>query len=224
MGSVLQEVEVVVGLRQNVPDVGGNPATVGVHAFPVAQVDLHRAAQTSAPEAVAVVVALNRVLQKNPKARIGRILLQKMAYFAQVTGIPVPVKYERATYGPYSDDWTRLIRHMVNNGLLTEKHAGTRGAFAYEPGPALVSYAERLSPTLEKYQAAIERLAQVFSKFTNDQAELAATTLMVAREKASEDDIVADVLEWKRRRAKPYSEERVRKCLSWLRSEGWLRN
>ena len=190
----------------------------------VEQADLHRAAQTSAPEAVAVVVALKSALQRKPNARIGRILLQKMAYFAQVAGIPVPVRYIRATYGPYSDEWTRLIRHMVNNGLLSEKQIGTQGSFAYGPGPALASYAERLGPTLEKYQAVIERLAQVFSKFTNDQAELAATTLMVAREKTGEDEIIADVLEWKRRRTKPYSEDQVRKCLSWLRSEGWLRH
>jgi uncharacterized protein YwgA/O-acetyl-ADP-ribose deacetylase (regulator of RNase III) len=192
----------------------------------VDQADLYRAAQTSAPEAVAVVVALKSALQRNPKARIGRILLQKMAYFAQVAGLPVPVKYARATYGPYSEEWTRLIRHMVNNGLLTEKQAGTQGAFAYEPGPALGTYAERLSPTLKKYQDVIEKLAQVFSKFTNDQAELAATTLMVAQDNASasENDIVADVLEWKQRRTKPYSADQVRKCLNWLRNEGWLRH
>ncbi|WP_076606253.1 macro domain-containing protein [Cystobacter fuscus] len=190
----------------------------------VEQADLHRAAQTSAPEAVAIVVALKSILQKNPQVRIGRILLQKMAYFAQIAGIPVPVKYVRATYGPYSDEWTRLIRHMVNNGLLSERQVGSQGAFAYAPGPALVAYAERLSPTLEKYQAVIEKLALVFSKFTNDQAELAATTLMVAREKTSEDEIIADVLEWKRRRSKPYSADQVRKCLSWLRTEGWLRH
>jgi uncharacterized protein YwgA len=191
--------------------------------------DLDNASRTSPPEVVAIVLALERALKANPGKYVGRVLMQKLGYFALAAGIPAPIHYVRKSYGPYSSEWMVQIRHLVNNGLLLERRVGARDAFAYEPGPALRDYAERIAPSLKSYAAAVEKLGLLFARFNPDQAEFAATTHMVATELAGErktcvDDaqIIASVQQWKRRRGKPFAEDRIQSCIQWLRAESWL--
>jgi uncharacterized protein YwgA/O-acetyl-ADP-ribose deacetylase (regulator of RNase III) len=191
--------------------------------------DVDKARRTSPPEVVAIVLALQRVLQERPSKEIGRILMQKLGYFALAAGINASIRFARRSFGPYSADWMAQIRHLVNNGLLVERRAGPHDAFAYEPGPSLREYANRIAPEVERYTPAIERLARLIARFTPDQAEFAATAHMVATElgkkhggQVKDDDIVAGVQAWKVRRGKPFPEERIRSCLTWLRAEGWL--
>ena len=191
--------------------------------------DIEKARQTSPPEVVAILLALERALETRPRNDIGRTLMQKLGYFAQATGISVRVRYARKSYGPYSADWMAQIRHLVNNGLLVERRLGSSDAFAYEPGPSLHHYAEQLAPALERYGPAIEKLGRLFARLTPDQAEFAATTHMVAVELAAQGrgdvadvEVVAQVQEWKKRRGKPFPQDRILSCLNWLRTEGWL--
>ena len=191
--------------------------------------DLDNASRTSPPEVVAIVLALERVLKAKPSKDVGRVLMQKLGYFALAAGIPAPIRYVRKSYGPYSAEWMAQIRHLVNNGLLLERRVGARDAFAYEPGPALPDYSERIASSLKSYEPAVEKLGLLFARFNPDQAEFAATTHMVATELAAEgktrvDDaqIITAVQQWKRRRGKPFPEDRIRSCLQWLRAESWL--
>jgi uncharacterized protein YwgA len=191
--------------------------------------DVDKARRTSPPEVVAIVLALQRVLQERPSKEIGRVLMQKLGYFALVAGIAAPIRFARRSFGPYSAEWMAQIRHLVNNGLLVERRVGPHEAFAYEPGPSLREYAKRIAPEIERYTPAIERLARLIARFTPDQAEFAATAHMVATELArkhegpvKDDDVVAGVQAWKIRRGKPFPDERIRSCLTWLRAEGWL--
>jgi len=191
--------------------------------------DLDKARRTSPPEVVAIVLALERVLHGRPGKEVGRLLMQKLGYFALAAGIPAPIRYARKSYGPYSAEWMAQIRHLVNNGLLLERRAGPRDAFVYAPGPSLRDYAEQIAPALEQYEPAIQKLARLISRLTPDQAEFAATTHMVVTELAAkhgegtdDGEIVTAIQDWKRRRGKPFPQERIEACLRWLRAEGWL--
>jgi uncharacterized protein YwgA/O-acetyl-ADP-ribose deacetylase (regulator of RNase III) len=191
--------------------------------------DVENARRTSPPEIVAIVLALEHALQARPNKEIGRVLMQKLGYFARAAGIPAPIHFTRKSYGPYSTDWMAQIRHLVNNGLLVERQVGPKDAFAYEPGPSLREYAARIESAVEPYMPAVRRVGAFIARLSPDQAEFAATTHMVAtelyeRRKSEVDDseIIATVQDWKRRRGKPFPEDRLRSCLAWLRSEGWL--
>jgi uncharacterized protein YwgA/O-acetyl-ADP-ribose deacetylase (regulator of RNase III) len=178
--------------------------------------DIDRAQRTSPPEVVAIVLALDHAVRANSRKRIGRVLIQKLAYFAMAAGVPARLRFEKKTYGPYSVDWMNQIRHLVNNGLLAEYRSQDREGFWYVPGPSLAAYAERLRGQVARYRTAIERTGLLISRLTPEQAELAATTHMVATqtmrpgsECITDQLIIEGVHQWKQRRKEPFTEERI---------------
>ena len=53
-------------------------------------------------------------------APIGRVMLQKIAYFATEAGVPTGFIYEARSYGPWSADLKPAIAKLVNNAVIRE--------------------------------------------------------------------------------------------------------
>ena len=158
---------------------------------------------------------------------VGRTIFQKIVYFATESGIPTGLEHERGSYGPYARDLKRLVTILVNNGLLREEQKGRM--FSVRVGPTFDDAQTNYKNEIARWDEATERIADLFMRMTTDQAEIAATVHFAAkilslrnREKISEAEILAEVMQWKHRRRPPLNESEVALAIRNLNILGWL--
>jgi uncharacterized protein YwgA/O-acetyl-ADP-ribose deacetylase (regulator of RNase III) len=158
---------------------------------------------------------------------IGRIIFQKLAYFATESGIPTGLDYERGSYGPYSRNLKQLVTVLVNNGLIREEQKGNM--FSVRVGPTFRDAQKNYHRELEQWSETADRIADLFMRMTTDQAEIAATVHFAAKslskelkQTPSESEILAEVMKWKHRRRPPLNETKVALAIRNLTALGWL--
>ncbi len=179
------------------------------------------------PSWVVLVDILDKI-EKEPYHRpIGRILFQKIAYFATEFGIPTKLKYERGSYGPYASTLKKLITVLVNNGLIREEHRGQM--FAVKVGPTFSDARREYRTYIEQWNETAERIADLLMRMTTEQAELAATVHFAAKslaernqEKPTEQQTLAEVMAWKQKRRPHLDESQVAITIRNLAMLGWL--
>ncbi len=176
------------------------------------------------PAWVALVAILARIYREPYHWPVGRTAFQKIAYFATVSGIPTGLTFERGKYGPYSQDWTRWITRLANNGLVVETRLGRM--FAIKPGPTYQDALRAYRSRMESWRASVHNIADLFLRIrTTTQAELAATVhfsalqLMSSGETVTEADVMNDVISWKPR----WTIEEVALTVRSLGALGWLK-
>ncbi len=179
------------------------------------------------PAWVVLVDIVDRI-QREPYHRpVGRIVFQKIAYFATESGIPTNLRYERGSYGPYSPDLKRVITALVNNGLIQEEHSGRM--FRVKVGPTFQDARKAFQGEVERWSKTAERLADLFMRMTTDQAEVAATVhfatkclTLESKQKPTESQVLAEVMNWKQKRRPPLNELEVALAIRNLNALGWI--
>jgi O-acetyl-ADP-ribose deacetylase (regulator of RNase III)/uncharacterized protein YwgA len=179
------------------------------------------------PAWVALVEILARINAEPYHWPVGRILFQKIAYFATEAGLPTGLRYTRGSYGPFAPDLKMLETRLVNNGLVREQEHGRM--FVVNPGPTYQDAAQAYRADLERWEPIIARIVDLFLRMRTDQAEVAATAHFAAAELAQESGIrpsEAQVLDavrnWKARRRPPLTDEQVALAIRNLNLLGWL--
>ena len=179
------------------------------------------------PEWVAIVAILDRLERQPHHWPVGRILLQKLVYFASQSGIPTGLEFEAASYGPYSPELKRQVARLQNNGLATERQLGRM--FEVRVGPTYRDAVSRYRDRLEPWREAVDRTVDLLARMNTDTAEVAATVHFAAtsllkqhgrRPTASE---VVDAVEaWKIRRRPPLSRDAILDALVILALRRWI--
>jgi O-acetyl-ADP-ribose deacetylase (regulator of RNase III)/uncharacterized protein YwgA len=179
------------------------------------------------PSALALVEILEHIEREPYHWPTGRILFQKLAYFATEVGVPTGLRYRRASFGPFADDLGRLTTNLVNNGLIQEQRLGKM--FAVKVGPTYHDARIAFGKDLAAFEPLIERVADLLVRMRTDQAEVAATVHFVARELAStwkrrpsEKEVLIEALKWKSRRQPPLDASEVAAAIRNLAILGWL--
>ena len=187
-------------------------------------VQVHRRLQ---PGWVALVAALSELLSDPYHWPIGRTSFHKLAYFLTVAGVPTGLEFERGTYGPYAAGLTRIVSTLVNNDLLLEAAHGQKIEMRVgDTFPAaLTAYKDDLDPWREGIRRAVDLLARLRAR----DAEIAATVHLVASEATAEsgqlptdEDVLNEVMEWKRRKKPPLREDEVLNAIHSLAMLGWV--
>lgn len=180
---------------------------------------------TISAAAVALAAVVSRINREPHHWPVGRTTFQKIAYFLTEAGVPTGLEYSRRSFGPFASDLKRLQSRLINNGVLREERAGRM--FRIALGPTYCDARERYKPQLREWAPKIERVADLFLRFrTTNDAELAATVhyatkeLMTKRSRPTEEAVLEEVTEWKRRRRPPLHEEAI---ASTIRNLGMLR-
>jgi O-acetyl-ADP-ribose deacetylase (regulator of RNase III) len=73
------------------------------------------------PAAAALVAILGKLEEEPFHRPVGRVMFQKIAYFATEAGIPTRLVYEKGNYGPYSSELKATVTRLVNNSLIHEE-------------------------------------------------------------------------------------------------------
>jgi hypothetical protein len=82
---------------------------------------------------------------------VGRIRLQKLAYFATAVGVPTGLEFTEGSYGPFAHALTPLLGQLANNDVLTEGRSGRM--LAVRPGPAFDDARARHHDSIQAHEA-----------------------------------------------------------------------
>lgn len=120
----------------------------------------------------AVVKSYERQIGENHY--LGRTAMQKLLYFAQALGVPVPCSYDVYTYGPYSDQVTFAVDSLLADDVLKDtsgrpKYSNYR--LGENAGEMLRLYADQIHP----HQEVIDRVVLILGRLEPAQLELVAT-------------------------------------------------
>lgn len=179
------------------------------------------------PAWVALVEILARITREPYHWPVGRTVFQKVAYFATTSGIPTGLEFVRGSYGPFAVGLKPLVTQLVNNGLLVEEQLNRM--FSVRPGPTYSDAAEAFEHQLDKWDAIIERIVDLFLRMRAPQAEVAATVSFVAHSLTdssqsgpSEIQIFEEVKRWKQKRQPPLQDQEIADAIRNLNVLGWL--
>ncbi|MBK8906694.1 MAG: macro domain-containing protein [Rhodospirillales bacterium] len=180
------------------------------------------------PAIVALVAILSRINRETYHWPIGRTTFQKIAYFATESGIPTGLQYQRGSYGPFAADLKQVISCLVNHQLVAETKRGQM--FEIKPGPTYRDAREVSKPQLREWVPLIEHVADLFLRLpTTTDAEIAATVHFAAKEvaektdgKATEIEVVDEVMRWKQKRRPPINRNDVANTTRNLNLLGWV--
>lgn len=179
------------------------------------------------PGWLALVAILDRIEREPYHWPVGRVMFQKIAYFATESGIPTGLSHVRASFGPFSPELKSVVTRLANNGLIREERAGRM--FRVTVGPTFKDALANYSTQLEPWTDTMDRVADLFLRMDSDQAEVAATVHFTARSLAerstdppTESKVLSEALRWKQRRRPPLSEGDVAAAIRGLGMLGWL--
>jgi uncharacterized protein YwgA/O-acetyl-ADP-ribose deacetylase (regulator of RNase III) len=178
------------------------------------------------PEWLAIVDTVRRLESQPYHPPVGRTTFQKIAYFLTELGVDTGLKYKRGSYGPYSDELKRLIGRLMQNGLVRERRLGRM--IEVQTGEtfkdAWVAYAD----DLKRFEPSIRRTTDLFMRVSTNRAEVVASVhfaqkaLYSRSSEVSENDVLNEVLSWKKRRRPPLQKEDVALHVRSLGALGWI--
>lgn len=180
------------------------------------------------PAAVAIAVIIEGLSQQPYRSPTGRIVVQKIAYFATVAGIPTGLVYEEGSFGPYSPEAKAMAQKLINNGVLVERSVGQ--AIVAEPGPTIADAKQQYASELAGWADQVDRVMDLFMRLRSSrQAEVAATVHFAADvlHKASqaaptELEVLDYARRWKERRQPPLTDMELGLAIRSLVALGWL--
>ncbi|MFH8339274.1 macro domain-containing protein [Streptomyces sp. AM6-12] len=180
------------------------------------------------PQLIALVEILHRLEGQPYRWPVGRIMLQKMAYFATMAGVPTGFNYERASFGPFSPQLKPAIAKLQNNGLLAERQRGRM--FEVQVGDAYKDARKEYAAQIDKWSDAIDSTCDLVARFNTTQAEIAATVHYTAyflyRKNGAiptATDVLKAVEAWKVRRVPPLKRDEILRAIANLATRQWIR-
>jgi uncharacterized protein len=115
---------------------------------------------------------------------LGRTAMQKLAYFSQATGVPIPCSFEIYNYGPYSDQVTFAVDSLLADEVISDCSSSPSYSnyrmLAQDP-KFPIEFEKRIQPFRKQVQTVVKTLG----KFKPQQLELIATLHFLANRQKS---------------------------------------
>ncbi len=187
-----------------------------------------RAAPVRIPAGIVALVDILKRIEREPYHwPVGRVMFQKIAYFATEAGVPTGLSYTKGSYGPYSESLKSRLAQLVNNGLVTEERFGRM--LTVKTGPTFADAERGYAEELQSFDEAADRIADLFARMNTDQAEVAATVHFSAKvlraqlgRVPTEMEILSSAEEWKVGRRPPIDRGEFASAIRNLASLGWI--
>ncbi len=224
----LKELEIPVELYApwNTPHMQLTPEFLG-EISPAQAAESQNATTRIEPGFISIVEVVYRIENTPYHWPIGRTMLQKITYFGTWLGLETGLKYRRASFGPFAEDLKAKLTRLVNNGLIEEERRGSM--FVVKPGKTYIDALRLYEKDYLKDERIIERLTDLFSRIDTKQAELAATVHFARQTmkprngaKPTEEQLLNEVMEWKKKHRPPYDRSEVAATIRNLAILGWL--
>lgn len=161
-----------------------------------------------------------------PGYELTRLEIQKLAYFLQVSGEPLKLRYVKHKFGPYADNLNHVMQTIEGHytrgygdgsqqqtGIYLLPQAAEEAAELLNGFPNSIKHLEKVSHLIEGFETpyAMELLATVHWVAQHDL--LAAVDPLAA---------VAQVHAWSKRKVKLFPSEHIQLAWQRLSDENWL--
>lgn len=167
--------------------------------------------------------SIQRVNQDQYSLFVGRVIYQKIGYILTRAGVPTGFKFQKSSYGPFSEDVKQSIVTLSNANLIKEQPRGQMMVTIVNPKFSL--HKEDFSVTeLEKTEFAIDLITRIKN---TDHAEMITTVLFANDQVEKQYGFVSDelimnyILSWKKRWVGT-KEESIVSTILGLSSLGWI--
>ncbi|RBQ21502.1 Appr-1-p processing protein [Spongiactinospora rosea] len=179
------------------------------------------------PEWIAIVAILDKLQRQPHHWPVGRVMFQKLTYFATQAGIPTGLDYEAGSYGPYASDLKRMLARLQNNGLVVEEQRGRM--LEVRVGATYRDAVEQFRDRMEAWRPAVDRTVDLMARMDTQTSEVAASVHFATTELhechgrpplASE--VLETVEEWKAGRNPPLDRQAIIQALLVLALRGWI--
>ena len=152
-----------------------------------------------------------------------KIEIQKLAYFLQVAGEDLKLRYVKQQFGPYADQLRHVLTDMEGTLLTGVNTDAPRAEIRLLPGATAT--ADRLIGDDAEARARLDRVGRLIRGYeTPYSMELLATVHWVASHEGARTPAEArDRLQsWNERKRARYRERHIEKAWQRLESEGWI--
>jgi O-acetyl-ADP-ribose deacetylase (regulator of RNase III)/uncharacterized protein YwgA len=180
-----------------------------------------------APPLVAIAEIVHRLESQRYHWPVGRIMFQKIAYFATEAGLPTGLQFKAANFGPFAPELKAAVGQMQNNGLIVERQRGRM--LEVLSGPALEDARASYKDQLEQWGELIDRIVDLAARFDNKGAEVAASVhfaaevLQVRLERPPTiTEVIEAVEKWKSGRQPKIERDDIFRAIVSLGTRGWL--
>jgi len=146
---------------------------------------------------------------------LGRTILQKLCYFVQANGVPLPFRFEMYHYGPFCQEIFDVTENLIVDDVIQDKTEG-QGWSSYAPGPNCDTLLNMAEGQLQVHKGILDEVVNTFSGLDPSQIELVSTIHYVHssyrewyKNRPSKDQVVQSVLEIKKNKFATTFVERV---------------
>jgi uncharacterized protein YwgA len=122
--------------------------------------------------------------------------MQKLAYFSQALGVPIPCSFEIYNFGPYSDTITFTVESMIADEIIEDASPNQQYS-NYRLKHGSPGFDPEIANSVAPYKQKIASVIKVLGKFEPAQLELLATLHFIAKKiqslggEASKEAVVA---------------------------------
>jgi uncharacterized protein len=136
----------------------------------------------------AFLAEITRSFQRHhPNHYLGRTAVQKLVYFCQAIGVPIPCSFEIYNYGPYSDEVKFAVDSLVADEVIEDKSNDVSKYSNYRLTNDNFGYPEPVKSKVDPYLHQIDRVVASLGSFRPGQLELIATLHFIACRRKSLD-------------------------------------
>jgi uncharacterized protein YwgA len=116
---------------------------------------------------------------RHPAGYLGRTSVQKLTYFIQVLGAPIPCSFGIYTYGPYSDKVTFAVESLLADDVIQDRSTNPKYS-NYRLGVNAQELLSKFEDDLRPHEDQINHAVEVLGSFVPNELELIATLHFIA--------------------------------------------
>lgn len=160
-----------------------------------------------------------------PGYRLTKLEIQKLAYFLQVAGEPLKLRYIKHQFGPYADNLNHVLQHIEGHFIKGYGDRSNKSQLYVLPEGSQTAHRY-----LDQHPDANERLERVSNLIMGFETpygmEMLATLHWIAQEdeqaKTDCDYAITLVQAWSPRKRNLFKESHLRKAWKHLQEQDWL--
>jgi uncharacterized protein YwgA len=116
---------------------------------------------------------------------LGRTAMQKLAYFSQATGVPIPCSFEIYNYGPYSDQVTFAVDSLLADEVICDCSNNSTVYSNYQMADPDPKFHAEFEQRIQPFRRQIDMVVRSLGQFKPQQLELIATLHFLANRQKS---------------------------------------
>lgn len=156
---------------------------------------------------------------------VGRLLLQKIAFFSQMAGLPIKLKFKQDKLGPYDHNLKYNVDRLEGLFFRDASPVLKKSDLVMLDEEAWAQALDSIDVNIYDARERIERAVNFLSNFNLQQIELASTVLhawgqiVAGGETGTRSEVLDYINEWKPGK---FEEEKILGALESLMQNGWI--